>query len=232
MRTIVLVASLVVSAPALAQNASDHDLAVALFNHSDLAYKHGDFRGAVSDLEKAYSLEHEPILLYNLGRAYEGLGDLKRAIDAFDRYLKAKPDAEDRGAIEARLAMFRQELQLQEQPKVTIVVPPPPPPPAPHRRALGAGAIVVTSIGVAGVVAGGVLGALALGDNSSQNSSQTSQLDAQSAHNTGASLATGANIAFIAGGVIALAGVIWLIVDRATASTPRSASALPWVVRF
>jgi hypothetical protein len=73
-RSLAFAAVLVVAAPALAQdnNKGDHDLAIALFNHSNEAYKKGDFKGAAADLEKAYALEPAPVLLYNLGRAYEG----------------------------------------------------------------------------------------------------------------------------------------------------------------
>ena len=229
-RTLAALLVLSLAAPAAAQTTSDHDLALALFKHSDEAYKRGDFRGAVNDLEKAYSLEPVPVLLYNLGRAYEGLGETKKAIDAYERYLKAQPEAEDRGAIQQRLVTLHREAAREEE---RANNPPPPPPVVVVRsRPLGAGPIVVTSIGAAGLVAGGVLGALALSTSSNENSPQTSQLDAQSAHDRGAAFATGANVAFIAGGVIAIAGIVWLIVDRVTSSSSSASASVPFVVRF
>lgn len=230
-RAVAALLVLAIAAPAAAQTTSDHELALALFKHSDEAYKRGDFKGAVADLEKAYSLEPVPVLLYNLGRAYEGLGETKSAIDAYERYLKAQPDAEDHGAIEQRLVTLHREETRDEQ----RAKPEPPPPVVvtAHTRSLGAGPIIVTSVGAAGLALGGVFGALALSANGAQNSPQTSQVDAVSAHDRGAGFATGANVAFIAGGVIALVGVVWLIVDRATASSSSSSRAgVPFVVRF
>jgi len=227
-------ALLVVATPAAADapSQSDHDLALALFKHSDEAYKRGDFRGAVSDLEKAYSLEAEPILLYNLGRAYEGLGDTKNAIDAYDRYLKAKPDADDRGAIEARLTTLRHQLELERHAQAPVVTAQAPPIPV-KARPLAPAPIVVTTIGAVGVVTGAVLGIVALSVSSSQNAPQTSQVDAQNEHDTASGLATGANVAYIAGGIVALAGIVWIIIDRATApnASPRAFST-PFVLRF
>jgi tetratricopeptide (TPR) repeat protein len=232
-RLAIVLAAALVSVPALAQNKGDHDLAVALFNHSNEAYKKGDFKGAAADLEKAYALEPAPVLLYNLGRAYEGLGDTKNAIDAYERYVKAQPDAEDRGAIDSRLTTLRHQLELETR----ASAPPPPPPPEVHPvsppppRGLGAAPIIVTGIGVAGVAVGGVFGALALSTASSQNAPSTSQVDAVSAHDRASTFATVSTVSFIAGGVVTLAGIVWIIVDRATAKKTTAAS-MPFVVRF
>lgn len=232
MRSIAFALALLVSVPALAQNKGDHDLAIALFNHSNEAYKKGDFKGAAADLEKAYALEPAPVLLYNLGRAYEGLGDAKNAIDAYERYLKAQPDAEDRGSIESRLTTLHHQLELEAR---ASAPPPPPPPVAPvslHPRPLGAGPVIVTAVGFAGIVTGGIFGVLALSTASSQNAPTTSQADAVSAHDRASTFATVSTVSFIAGGVITLAGTVWLIVDRVTAKNRTTASSTPFVVRF
>jgi tetratricopeptide (TPR) repeat protein len=228
----IIFAAVLVAAPALAQNKGDHDLAIALFNHSNEAYKKGDFKGAAEDLQKAYALEPAPVLLYNLGRAYEGLGDTKNAIDAYERYVKAQPDAEDRGSIESRLTTLHHQLDLETR---AAAPPPPPPPPisplTPPRRPLSPAPLIVTTVGVAGIAAGGVFGILALSAASSQNAPTTSQVDAVSAHDRASTFATVSTVSFIAGGVIALAGTIWLIVDRVGAKN-RTASSMPFVVRF
>ncbi|HEY1960499.1 MAG TPA: tetratricopeptide repeat protein [Polyangiaceae bacterium] len=235
-RVLVLGAMLAVffaATPALAQTRSDHEVAVALFTQSDEAYKKGDFRGAADDLEKAYALEPAPVLLYNLGRAYEGLGDQKKAIDAYERYLSAQPDAEDRGAIEQRVATMKKQLEMAQRASAPVVVVQAPvvsPPPA-RRRAMSPVPIVIGAIGLAGIAGGGVLGALALGESSTENAATTSQLDAASAHDRAATFATGANVAFIAGAVLAAVGIVWIIVDRATAPSARAAS-LPLGVTF
>jgi hypothetical protein len=144
--------------------------------------------------------------------------------------LKAQPDAEDRGAIESRLTTLRHQLEKE----TLAAAPPPPPPVAPvmKKKPLGAAPIVVTGVGAAGLALGGVFGALALSASSSQNSPSTSQVDAVAAHDRATTMAMGSNVAFIAGGgVLALAGVIWIIVDRATAPLVTVGSN-SFVVRF
>src|SRR4051794_14721586 len=48
--------------------------ALDLFEQSAKAYREGRFQDAVDRLLEARSLKSEPVLLYNLGRAYEALG--------------------------------------------------------------------------------------------------------------------------------------------------------------
>ncbi len=219
--------ALAIVRPAFAQEPSPHDRAVELFTQSDKAYKEGDFREAAKDLEAAYGLEPAPVLLYNLARAYEGMGEKEAAIAAYERYLKVQPDADNRGLVEKRLEALRQEVARSK---------PPPPPNKPvvetHTRPLGAAPIAVALVGAAGLAAGGVFGSLALAQNAKQNDATTSQLDAKSAHDQGATFATVSNVSFIAGGVVALAGLVWILVDRLTATSTRPAASTPFVVRF
>jgi tetratricopeptide (TPR) repeat protein len=91
------------------------DKALALFEKSDKAYKDGNFEKAVKLLEEAYGLYPEPILLYNLGRAQEGLGDLPGAIDSYERYLKDGKEIQDRGAIERRVETLKAQLAAREE---------------------------------------------------------------------------------------------------------------------
>src|SRR5262245_65949903 len=56
--------------------------ALELFNQSADLYRQGKFDEAARLLERAYEMHPEPVLLYNLGRAYEGLGENEKAIDA------------------------------------------------------------------------------------------------------------------------------------------------------
>src|SRR4051812_11273972 len=80
-----------------------HEQALRLFEQSRVQYRDGHFQEAVKLLLEARSREPAPVLLYNLGRAYEGLGDRSRAIDAYSAFLTEEPSAPDRGAIEERI---------------------------------------------------------------------------------------------------------------------------------
>jgi tetratricopeptide (TPR) repeat protein len=91
------------------------DKALALFEKSDKAYKDGNFEQAVKLLEEAYGLYPEPLLLYNLGRAQEGLGDLPGAVASYERYLADGKQIQDRGAIERRLETLKAQLASRDE---------------------------------------------------------------------------------------------------------------------
>jgi tetratricopeptide (TPR) repeat protein len=82
------------------------------------AYKGADYHRAVELLKRAYDIRQVPALLYNLGKAYDKLGDIPHAIDAYSRY--AASDGSDsalKAKAEARLLLLRSRSQLQEQPQ-------------------------------------------------------------------------------------------------------------------
>ena len=93
---------------------NNRDKALKLFEDSNKAYKSGKFEQAADLLRKAYTLFPEPILLYNLGRAQEGLGDPKGALDSYERYLKEAKQVDYRGAIERRIDTLKAEIAKQE----------------------------------------------------------------------------------------------------------------------
>ena len=89
--------------------------AVELFEKSADLYRLGKFDEAAALLERAYSLHEEPVLLYNLGRAYEGLGENQKAIDAYTKYLEKAPEAKDRGALERRIVTLKAQIEKDKQ---------------------------------------------------------------------------------------------------------------------
>src|SRR3954471_13225447 len=95
-------------------DAKDRDKALRLFEDSNKAYKSGKFEDAAELLRQAYGLYPEPLLLYNLGRAQEGLGDPQGAIDSYERYLKEAKQVDDRGAIERRIATLKAQIDKQQ----------------------------------------------------------------------------------------------------------------------
>src|SRR5436190_6871538 len=85
----VLMPSVALADPA--SKATTEAQALDLFEKGSDAYQKGRFAEAVELLQKAYALKREPVLLYNLGRAYEGLGDAKNAARAYSEYLGSEP---------------------------------------------------------------------------------------------------------------------------------------------
>lgn len=110
----VLVLSLAFSG-SVAHADAKKDKALALFEKSDRAYKAGKFEDAAKLLRDAYALYPEPTLLYNLGRAQEGLGDIDGAIASYEKYLRDAKQIQDRGAIERRVATLKAQLATRDE---------------------------------------------------------------------------------------------------------------------
>jgi tetratricopeptide (TPR) repeat protein len=199
---------------------AQHARALDLFEKSEAAYDSGRFADAIALLKQSYALKREPVLLYNLGRAYEGLGDLGGAAEAYDAFLKAQPNAPDRGALERRIATLRRQLAEQEALRKQAMERDRSPPPR------GASAIpwVVGGLGAAGVVGGAVVGVLANGRNDEAKREPTYER-ADRLHSQAESLATVSTVCFIAGGILVAGGVIWGIIDLSSAKGRSSAAA-------
>src|SRR3954468_23675548 len=83
-----------------AAHADDKQRAIDLFERSARAYRDGRFQDAVDLLLEARKLQHAPVLLYDLVRAYEALEKPADAADAYAAYLAEDEKAADRRAIE------------------------------------------------------------------------------------------------------------------------------------
>jgi tetratricopeptide (TPR) repeat protein len=69
-------------------------------------FKQGKFREAADRFQAAYNLDPSPILLYNLARAAEEMGDAHQAIDHYKAYLARYPQAEDRDEVQRRIRVL------------------------------------------------------------------------------------------------------------------------------
>ena len=74
--------TLLAASPVAQAQASAKDRALRLFEQSAEAYEAGELEKAAELLERAYALDPDPTLLYNLARTYEGLGKLECLLDA------------------------------------------------------------------------------------------------------------------------------------------------------
>lgn len=209
--------------------------ALDLFEQSAKAYREGRFQEAVDLLLEARKVKPEPVLLYNLGRAYEALGRTVEAADAYDQYLREDPRAADRRAIEGRVATLR--AQAAELEKARAAAPASPGDEGRDRssRAVGDAPLrnepdsptiapwVVAGAGL-GVLAGAVVvGALA---NSKHDDAvaEPRQAAAQEKQDSAESLSTTSTILFVAGGVVTAVGLGWLGV-RAFSASPQPSAA-------
>lgn len=201
-----------------------------LFSASMDAYRRGDFKGAIELLEKVYAMDPDPSILYNMGRAYEGLGDLPKAIEHYKRFLEKSPNAHDKGALEQRISTLEkqvedrkslehqrdQERQRAEQEareraaKEAELEKAKQASAAPKRRSPIP--FILGGVGLASIGVGTVFGVMA-SSNHSDATSERQQDKASDLDATANTQATIANIGFIAGGVLLATGVTWWLLD-------------------
>jgi tetratricopeptide (TPR) repeat protein len=74
------------------------------------AFDGGRWEDALTHFQKAYELSPRPVLLYNIAKAQDNLGQLRAALGTYKRYLAAVPEAGNRGAVERRVAELEVEV--------------------------------------------------------------------------------------------------------------------------
>ena len=191
---------------------AQHDAhAVELFKQSAERYREGKFSEAADLLREAYAREPEPLLLFNLGRACEGMGDAKCAVDAYTRYLQQKAP-NDRGAIESRIATLKRQIEEHDRLEKSAAragtgAPPPPDQPAPPRKPSPL-PWVVAGAGVVALGVGVSVGVAALHEHQTavDDPTQRSRLAEQ---DKAKSLASTANVLVVAGVLVAAGGAGW-----------------------
>jgi tetratricopeptide (TPR) repeat protein len=82
----------------------------AHFQAGQAYYKRGDLRRALAEFKAATRDAARPELDYNIGLTYERLGDAARAIEAYQRYLAARPGDELTGDLTARVAALERSV--------------------------------------------------------------------------------------------------------------------------
>jgi tetratricopeptide (TPR) repeat protein len=212
-----------------AQADASRDKALKLFEDSNSAYKAGKFEDAADLLRQAYELFPEPILLYNLGRAQEGLGDPKGAIDSYERYLAEAQQVDDRGAIERRIATLRAQIAQQEADakKLREVPPPPPVDTRTDFEKYGPWA----TIGGGGVLVGtGIVFGIRSGAKHDDAVAAPGQRDAANLQASAERYATIANVLFVVGGIATAGGIGWKVWQRdsTTVQVTPTAVAVRW----
>ncbi len=206
------------------------DEAVDLFRRSETAYREQRYQEAAELLQKVYALTKDPVVLYNLARAYEGARADSEALAAYQHYLTALPRAPDAAAIERRISALklriadrqaleaqrdeerrraeeqRQQAQAAELKAAHALAQTRELSPAPWIVA-GGGALVLS-----GAVAFGIA-ALAKRDSAV---SATSAGAAQNDLGLARTFATTANVSYAVGGAVTAAGLSWGLWKLAT----------------
>jgi len=94
------------------------------------AYRGADYNRAVELLTRAYEIRQVPALLYNLAKAYDRLGDVDHAWDAYRRYAdSADADPKLKSKADARLVVL-DEIRRKKAAQQRAAEPKPTPQPA------------------------------------------------------------------------------------------------------
>jgi tetratricopeptide (TPR) repeat protein len=185
-----------------------------LFAQGAIAYRAGRFAEAAALLERARRLEPSPILDYNLARAYEGDGRNEEAIRCYERYLSSAGEIPDRGRIERRIASLRAQ-SAEEVRLVTAAAAAEGAARSERRRASRQrliAASTLAAIGGAALLSGVGVGSAAYARNN-QADAAANQRDMLSFRAEAERLQLSANVLLPVGGVLAVAGSIWAIVE-------------------
>ena len=178
--------------------------AMALFEQSEKLYRQGSYQEAAAMLREAHALVAEPVLLYNLGRALEGAGDLAGAVAAYSEFLSADPSARDRPSLEQKIARLRERIEQKKPETPGAVVASDD---TPRSRA---GPWVLGAAGAATVVAGVAMGSLAA-RRRTQAADDPVQRSADHSMAEGRRFALAANLLYVGGGLLLGGAALWAV---------------------
>jgi tetratricopeptide (TPR) repeat protein len=97
------------------------ELARKRYQQGAQAFSAGHFKDAIDLFLDADTLAPNPAFSYNIGLAYEELGDAPSALRWYRDYLRALPEAPDRADIEPRIAAAEQRLRERGVQQVTVL---------------------------------------------------------------------------------------------------------------
>jgi tetratricopeptide (TPR) repeat protein len=91
------------------------------YDEAAAAYAAGRYREAIRLLLETARLKPSPELSYNVGLAYEAMGDVPQALKYYRDYLRRMPDAQDRTEVEGGVRRLEAKLKTWGVQQVTIL---------------------------------------------------------------------------------------------------------------
>lgn len=198
-------------------------------------FKDKDYAGSVALFERAYQIQREPAILFNIGRIYEEAQNAEAAIGYYEKFIADESvELKDREKAVQRLQVLRTIVEIREkekqkanpqpEPKPDPVVNPPVDPSKPPdqgkppdnkanqpNKLLRPVGYAMFGTGALLVIGGAIAGGLARGQEKAAANAET-LADREAADELGRSRAITADALFITGGLVAAIGVVLLVV--------------------
>ncbi len=215
------------ASPVSAEEASDPEFD-AIVAQAVEHYGAQRYEQAIELFERAYAMQPQPELIYNIGRIYERSVQREQAVEQYERFLGLPNTTADlRARAATSLEALRTELAVLQranqpnsddnnsgsngsgEPNTAIPIAPPI-----EEGPSNTGAVIgwlLIGTGAAALITGGLIGGIALGAEGDAEEAQS--LDAFDTNAARANdLALGSDVLFAAGGAMAIAGIVILIV--------------------
>lgn len=217
-------------------------------------FKARDYDAAARLFEQAYALDPNPNYLFNVGRVYEEKGDIRSAVDYYQRFVKEPGvEIESRELALQRLRVLRAILhETDPEPGQPATAAPGPqadaPPPAPtpgadetdRSKAMRLGGYALLGVGSISVIVGGVFGGLTLAKKNELDDIHMAD-ERKALAREGKTFALVSDVTLFTGAALAVTGLVLVLVARKGRSPKRSALApsvgrghagLTWSLRF
>ncbi|MCB9745111.1 MAG: tetratricopeptide repeat protein [Alphaproteobacteria bacterium] len=216
---------------------AEMEQAKELFKSGRTLYEEGRYEEAIVDWEQSYRLSGQPVLLFNIGNAYERLGDYDKAIAALTGYAETT-SGDERKSIERRIESLterRDELAAQAAPPDPTPLPDPTPVPDPTPATVEPSRppiapIALMGVGVAGLGTGVAFGLGARGARADADALCVNGLcpdTAAEAIATDRRSSVLADVGFIVGGVGLASGATLFLLSGRTSADDLSLSVSP-----
>lgn len=213
----------------------------ALLHQADAAYDVRDFARALQLYRRAYELQRDPTILFNVGRMYAALEQWTDAAATWTLYLERVSNAPNRASTEASIrdaeARARAQSTSQQGPNPQradrdqrSVAQRSPPPRTEPRQRWPLGGWVLTGVGGAVTVTGAVLlglyGATVTELNSPAHCTARGDggyncdADAAGIRDRAQNFGTAGSVALSAGGAMVVGGLVWAFAGRTTEMVP------------
>ena len=112
------------AAPAPAA-ADDATRAKDIFKVAQKLYKEARYADAIAKFEEAYVLKPSPVIIYNIGKCHEQLGDVPKAMRSYRDYLRLSPDAKDKDTVSDAIANLERRLKEKGLQQLLVFADPP-----------------------------------------------------------------------------------------------------------